>query len=527
MYFPAWAALGLLFVEYGFFSAAFDSEPLSQRTDSWGLAGPLGWLAVLVVCAAAGVAIAANADRLGRPSFLIARRVDKRAAAALAAHALAIGALWRLSARIFSPEGPPAGPPLAWLSSWGLSALLAVLSALAAALPRGSFWPLAKSLWPTCGGGAVIGVGAWVAGQSSALLWWPLGPVTLRAVELSLNTVLERTVSDPSRALIGSERFQVVLAPVCSGFEGVGLMAVFVGAYLVLARRQLRFPQALLLLPLGLCAAWFANVTRLVLLILVGTAVSEEVAAGGFHARAGWLFFCGVALSLVLLVQRARFFAREPTGDLLDHPTAAYLLPFLVMVATSLLTGLATRHLDVLYGVRVLAAVAVLVAFRRFYHDIRSSWSWSTLGAGLIAAGAFVGLAPRPDPEMTLAWQGEWLALPAWGQLSWLLLRVVGSVLVVPLAEELAFRGYLQRRLIARDFVTVSPGYLSLWALLVSSAAFGAIHRDWVGATIAGLLFGIVQIRGNNVGHAVAAHVVSNAAIAAYVLGFRQWWLWV
>ena len=36
-------------------------------------------------------------------------------------------------------------------------------------------------------------------------------------------------------------------------------MTVFVGTYLLLTRRQLRFPRALLLLPLGLVAAWVAE----------------------------------------------------------------------------------------------------------------------------------------------------------------------------------------------------------------------------------------------------------------------------
>ena len=102
-----------------------------------------------------------------------------------------------------------------------------------------------------------------------------------------------------------------------------------------------------------------------------------------------------------------------------------------------------------------------------------------------------------------------------------------GQILVVPLAEELAFRGYLLRRLIAAEFESVSPGQFSPWALLVSSLAFGAIHAGWLGSTIAGVMFGVAQVRGRSVGHAVLAHVVSNVAVAAYVLGFGQWWLWM
>jgi len=105
--------------------------------------------------------------------------------------------------------------------------------------------------------------------------------------------------------------------------------------------------------------------------------------------------------------------------------------------------------------------------------------------------------------------------------------RVLGSILIVPLAEELAFRGYVLRRLVSREFETVSFGNLSLAALVVSSVAFGAIHADWLGGTIAGLLFAAVQVWTGSITQAVVAHMVSNATIAVYVLGFGQWWLWM
>jgi hypothetical protein len=41
-------------------------------------------------------------------------------------------------------------------------------------------------------------------------------------------------------------------------------MLVFVSAYLWLSRRVLRFPRALLLLPIAIAAVWFANAGRLV-----------------------------------------------------------------------------------------------------------------------------------------------------------------------------------------------------------------------------------------------------------------------
>jgi membrane protease YdiL (CAAX protease family) len=41
---------------------------------------------------------------------------------------------------------------------------------------------------------------------------------------------------------------------------------------------------------------------------------------------------------------------------------------------------------------------------------------------------------------------------------TWITLRVLGAVVTVPLAEELAFRGFLMRRMVSRDFESVPFG---------------------------------------------------------------------
>ena len=85
----------------------------------------------------------------------------------------------------------------------------------------------------------------------------------------------------PSREFrAGIKDFSVSIAPVCSGFEGIGLIWAFLGGYLVLFRRDLRFPQALLLIPIGTVIIWLFNVLRIVVLVLVGAWGRPEVARG-------------------------------------------------------------------------------------------------------------------------------------------------------------------------------------------------------------------------------------------------------
>ena len=84
----------------------------------------------------------------------------------------------------------------------------------------------------------------------------------------------------------------------CSGYEGLGLILVFTTAWLWFHRADWRFPQALVLIPVGLATIWIFNCLRIAALLLIGTAGAPAIALGGFHSQAGWLGFNVVALGI-------------------------------------------------------------------------------------------------------------------------------------------------------------------------------------------------------------------------------------
>jgi len=108
----------------------------------------------------------------------------------------------------------------------------------------------------------------------------------------------------------------------------------------------------------------------------------------------------------------------------------------------------------------------------------------------------------------------------------WVVVRVIGAVVTVPLAEELAFRGYLARRLVAREFERVPLGRFSWLAFLGSSLAFGALHQRFVAGTLAGMLYAVAVYRRGALTDAVVAHAATNALLAFYVLATGSWFLW-
>ena len=134
------------------------------------------------------------------------------------------------------------------------------------------------------------------------------------------------------------------------------------------------------------------------------------------------------------------------------------------------------------------------------------------------------GVAPSTDPSPIAT---GLLAMPPTGRFVWIAFRVVAAILTVPIAEELAFRGYLARRLANRNFDTVPFTALTLIPVAVSSLAFGLMHgHDWIVGTIAGVAFALVLRWRGRIGDAVVAHATSNLLLAIWVLSTGDWSQW-
>ena len=381
---------------------------------------------------------------------------------------------------------------------------------------------------------AVVGGMAWAAGLITGGWWDPLRHATMNLVAALVGFIAPDPVFVPDQLLVGTERFSVRILSECAGYEGIGLIWVFLSAYLVTNRHELRFPQALLLIPIGTLAVWIANAFRLTGLIAIGTWLSADVALGGFHSYSGSLLFSAVALTIVWAARRSSFFVATDVRETAPtaagpNVTAAYLLPFLAIVAMQMLAGAAstgTHSFDVAYPLRVIAAVAALVACRRSYGDVRATCSWTAVAGGVFVFVLWMALEPAPDLAKQDAFGTALHALPPASMAAWLVLRVLGAVVTVPIAEELAFRGFLYRRLVDADFERVSFRQFTWVAFAVSSVLFGVMHGRWLAGTLAGMCYALVMYRRGELGDAIAAHAITNAMIAAYVLATGHWLLW-
>jgi CAAX prenyl protease-like protein len=116
---------------------------------------------------------------------------------------------------------------------------------------------------------------------------------------------------------------------------------------------------------------------------------------------------------------------------------------------------------------------------------------------------------------------------PGSARIAWLVCRTAAAVTTVPIADELAFRGFLIRRLISSDFESISPRKYTYVSVLLSSIVFGLLHGShWLAGTISGILYAAAFLRRGRIGDAVVAHATTNVLLAAWVLWSGNTSLW-
>jgi exosortase E/protease (VPEID-CTERM system) len=407
------------------------------------------------------------------------------------------------------------------------------------ALAPSHFWlQLVRQHYMTLFIGTLLGIGAWViigmlyrqeAPLAQKELWNSLSKPTLQLVYLLLGWVYSDLVYQPDRFVVGTTSFQVKISYACSGIEGISLITIFLAIYLWLFRKDLRFPQAFWLFPLGIIAVWLANAVRIAVLIAIGASFSPEVALQSFHAQAGWIAFTLISLCVIALSNRMQFFSVTNPGAPVvrtSKPLATALLaPLLVSMATSMVTSAYSSGFDLLYPLRVMAIAAVLCYFRHTYSGLGWKWVWQAPAIGTVVFMIWILLEPNVDNSKTALSKGL-TELTSWSAAVWLAFRVLGSVIVVPLAEELAFRGYLMRKLIAKDFKNVPLGQFTWFSFTLTSMIFGLLHERWIAGTLAGMGYALALYHRRQLGEAVIAHMMTNALIAIFVLAQARWSLW-
>jgi exosortase E/protease (VPEID-CTERM system) len=408
--------------------------------------------------------------------------------------------------------------------------LLATGASMAFVAAPLSFWRRLLRLTPieiaVAVAGACVAVGAGRLAQEG---WSSLSSATLALSHWFLTLYEPNVLYDNAQRILGVGDFKVQVFGPCSGYEGVALIVAFLPIYMWVFRRDLRFPNVLLLFPIGITAIWVLNALRIAFLVSIGAHASPVVAVQGFHSEAGWISFLAVTLSCIAVSRQMDFFAARRNPECAAGPgmtsgaraSLEFLAPFMALVAASILASAFAPHDQWLYAVKVAAVGAALWWCRATYLPLITGASLSSVAIGLAVGIVWIATDPGKGLASPL---GPWLAsLPAWLGAIWLCLRAVGSIALVPVAEELAFRGYLSRVLISTRFESVGFGEFRALAFIGSSVAFGLMHQRWIAACLAGAVYALLMYRTKRLSDPIAAHVASNAAIMGWAVAMQQW----
>ena len=109
-----------------------------------------------------------------------------------------------------------------------------------------------------------------------------------------------------------------------------------------------------------------------------------------------------------------------------------------------------------------------------------------------------------------------------------LVLRFLRLVVVVPLLEEIFWRGFLLRYLAEQDFERVPFGSFAPLPFALVALFFGLAHfgPDFWPAIVTGALYNLVACKTRSLSACVLAHALTNLLLGVYILSTRHWGFW-
>lgn len=186
------------------------------------------------------------------------------------------------------------------------------------------------------------------------------------------------------------------------------------------------------------------------------------------------------------------------------------------------------------YVARTFAVGALLWYFRGSYERIR--WNHWGLGlmVGVIGFFQWVGMQRlleerfelfRPDGNL---FNPELFFDDPAARWSFIAVRLLGAVIVVPLMEELFWRDYGWRVVIAGgDFRKVAVGEWDGKAFVAIPILFCLVHGNWwLTAIVWAFMIGGLLAYTRSLGACIVAHAVTNLLLGLYVLRTKHWSFW-
>lgn len=225
---------------------------------------------------------------------------------------------------------------------------------------------------------------------------------------------------------------------------------------------------------------------------------------------------------------------------LTQHGWIPWVAPFAVYMLGTMAESSIGVAIDyrIQYSVKLALVSGLLVIFRQRY----PAWSGRGVTLGLLAGTAgivvWVGLVALQARipglnEFIEAYLGGRAGFNPFAEqgvtaasLAFVAVRLTGLIIVVPVMEELFWRGFLARFLIDDDFEQVRPGQFTTASFLIVTLGFVCVHPELLAALTWGAAINWLYARTSNLWACIAMHSTTNALLGVYVLSTGTWSLW-
>ena len=223
-------------------------------------------------------------------------------------------------------------------------------------------------------------------------------------------------------------------------------------------------------------------------------------------------------------------------GTLAQYPSLAYVVPFAAFLLLLALQRVSPLRPEIEYPLWLALLAAILLVFSRRVVRIRSS---HLIESALIGIGVFI-LWIGPDllfPGYRQHWLFQnWItghlqsSIPGGVRDDAVVLwsRILRAVVLVPVIEELFWRGWLMRWLISPRFETVPLGAYTPVSFWITAVLFASEHGPyWDVGLATGIIFNWWMLRTRSIADCILAHAVTNACLCGYVVATRHWEYWL
>jgi CAAX prenyl protease-like protein len=226
-----------------------------------------------------------------------------------------------------------------------------------------------------------------------------------------------------------------------------------------------------------------------------------------------------------------------------NSPITVRVAPFIVFILLTFCQnqfGEAGRYW--FYFAKTLVGAWLIWEMRPFVSELKLNFSWEAVAVGVGVLVMWVGIdslypklselsiklgLSKAPVTPALPWNPN-LQFGDGAPLAWFFIvaRILGASLVVPVLEEVFFRSFLYRYIAKPDFQSVSLGLFAWTPFLLTAAIFGLEHEEWLAGILCGFAYQGLVIWKKRLGDAIVAHGITNLLLGLWVVWKGDWKFW-